>query len=137
MRTLAVLGVVWALGLLLVPIAGVAVNAWVAWGFLALTFTIIAVGECLHGTVQAPLVADLADHSLIGLHGRLGVLLGCRVRPRPGRRRARPEPLAARALAGGCRCLPRRRRAALALERSIPAGARTTPKRAQPVLTES
>ena len=23
-------------------------------------------GECLHGTVQAPLVADLADHSLIG-----------------------------------------------------------------------
>ena len=66
MRTLAVLGVVWAVGLLIVPIAGIAADAWVAWGFLALTFAIIAVGECLHGTVQAPLVADLADHSLIG-----------------------------------------------------------------------
>ena len=66
MRTLGVLGVVWAVGLLIVPIAGIAADGWVAWGFLALTFAIIAIGGYLHGTVQAPLVADLADHSLIG-----------------------------------------------------------------------
>jgi MFS family permease len=138
MRTLAVLGVVWAVGLLLVPIAGVAVNAWVAWGFLALTFTIIAVGECLHGTVQAPLVADLADHSLIGRYMAASAFswgVGFALGPAVGGLVLNhwPDALwpAAAAVCLGAGA------AALALERSIPAGARTTPKRAQPALAES
>jgi MFS family permease len=138
MRTLAVLGVVWAVGLLLVPIAGVAVDAWVAWGFLALTFAIIAVGECLHGTVQAPLVADLADHSLIGRYMAASAFswgVGFALGPAVGGIVLNHWPhalwpaAAAVCLAAGA--------AALALERSIPAGARTTPKRAQPALAES
>ncbi len=138
MRTLAVLGVVWAVGLLLVPIAGVAVNAWVAWGFLALTFTIIAVGECLHGTVQAPLVADLADHSLIGRYMAASAFswgVGFALGPAVGGLVLNHWPhalwpaAAAVCLAAGA--------AALALERSIPAGARTTPKRAQPAVAEA
>jgi MFS family permease len=138
MRTLAVLGVVWAVGLLLVPFAGVAVNAWVAWGFLALTFTIIAVGECLHGTVQAPLVADLADHSLIGRYMAASAFswgVGFALGPAVGGLVLNHWPhalwpaAAAVCLAAGA--------AALALERSIPAGARTTPKRAQPAVAEA
>ncbi|HKI23037.1 MAG TPA: MFS transporter [Gaiellaceae bacterium] len=138
MRTLAVLGVVWAVGLLLVPIAGVAVNAWVAWSFLALTFTIIAVGECLHGTVQAPLVADLADHSLIGRYMAASAFswgVGFALGPAVGGLVLNHWPhalwpaAAAVCLAAGA--------AALALERSIPAGARTTPKRAQPAVAEA
>ena len=66
MRTLAALGVVWAAGLLIVPIAGTELNGLAAAALLAVTFCVIAVGECLHGTVQAPLVSDLADHRLIG-----------------------------------------------------------------------
>ncbi len=138
MRTLAVLGVVWAVGLALVPIAGAAVEGWVAWGFLALTFAIIAVGECLHGTVQAPLVTDLADHSLIGRYMAASAFswgVGFALGPAVGGLVLNHWPhalwpaAAAVCLAAGA--------AALALERSIPAGARTTPKRAQPALAES
>lgn len=138
MRTLAVLGVVWALGLLLVPIAGVAVNAWVAWGFLALTFTIIAVGECLHGTVQAPLVADLADHSLIGRYMAASAFswgVGFALGPAVGGLVLNHWPHALWPAAAAV-CLVAGA-AALALERSIPAGARTTPKRAQPAVAEA
>jgi len=138
MRTLAVLGIVWAVGLLLVPIAGVAVDEWVAWGFLALTFTIIAVGECLHGTVQAPLVADLADHSLIGRYMAASAFswgVGFALGPAVGGIVLNHWPhalwpaAAAVCLAAGA--------AALGLERSIPAGARTTPRRARPAIAEA
>jgi MFS family permease len=137
MRTLALLGVVWAVGLLLVPVAGVATDALVAWSVLALTFTIIAVGECLHGTVQAPLVTDLADHSLIGRYMAASAFswgVGFALGPAVGGIVLNEWPnalwpaAAVVCLAAGA--------AALALERAIPAGARTTPKRAQPVLVE-
>ena len=136
MRTLAVLGVVWALGLLIVPFAG-ALGGWAAAGLLALTFAIIAVGECLHGTVQAPLVADLADHSLIGRYMAASAFswgVGFAIGPAVGGivLNRSPDALwpaaALVCLAAGA--------AALALERSIPAGARTTPKRAQPAIAE-
>ena len=138
MRTLAVLGVVWAVALLIVPVAGVAANGWTAAALLAVTFAIIAVGECLHGTVQAPLVTDLADHSLIGRYMAASAFswgVGFALGPAVGGLVLNHWPhllwpaAAAVCLAAGA--------AALSLERAIPAGARTTPKRAQPALVEA
>ncbi|HEX2496259.1 MAG TPA: MFS transporter [Gaiellaceae bacterium] len=137
MRTLGLLGVVWASALLLVPFAGRAVDEWTAALLLALTFSIIAVGECLHGTVQAPLVADLADHSLIGRYMALSAFswgVGFALGPAIGGLVLSRSPdvlwpaAAAVCLAAGA--------AALLLERSIPAAARRTPGRAQPALVE-
>jgi MFS family permease len=138
MRTLALLGVVWAVALLIVPIAGVAVDGWTAASLLALTFAIIAVGECLHGTVQAPLVADLADHSLIGRYMAASAFswgVGFAAGPAIGGlvlsqwpHALWPAAAAVCLAAGG---------ASLLLERSLPVGARTTPKRAQPALAEA
>ena len=138
MRTLGLLGVVWAVALVIVPAAGVAVNGWSAAGLLAVTFAIIAVGECLHGTVQAPLVTDLADHSLIGRYMAASAFswgVGFALGPAVGGLVLNHWPhllwpaAAAVCLAAGA--------AALGLERAIPAGARTTPKRAQPALVEA
>ncbi|MDP9491729.1 MAG: MFS transporter, partial [Actinomycetota bacterium] len=137
MRTLALLGVVWAAGLLLVPVAGVAVDGWTALFLLAVTFAVIAVGECLHGTVQAPLVTDLADHSLIGRYMAASAFswgVGFALGPAVGGVVLNHWPhllwpaAAAVCLAAGA--------AALALERSLPQGARTTPRRRQPALAE-
>lgn len=137
MRTLALLGVVWASALLLVPFAGTAADERTAALLLALTFAIIAVGECLHGTVQAPLVADLADHSLIGRYMAASAFswgVGFALGPAIGGivLGHRPDLLwpaaAAVCLAAGA--------ASLALERSLPAGARRTPRRARPALVE-
>jgi MFS family permease len=66
MATLSVLGAVWALAWLLVPLGGSVLTGASATALFASAAAIFAVGECLHGTVQAPLVADLADHRLIG-----------------------------------------------------------------------
>jgi predicted MFS family arabinose efflux permease len=66
MRTLALLGVVWAASTLLVPIAGLWVTGLAAAAVLALAMAVFALGECLHGAVQAPLVADLTDPRLLG-----------------------------------------------------------------------
>jgi MFS family permease len=138
MRTLALLGVVWAAALLVVPVAGVTADGGAAWALLAVTFGVIAVGECLHGTVQAPLVADLADHSLIGRYMAASAFswgVGFALGPAIGGVVMNHWPhalwpaAAAVCLAAGA--------AALALERAIPAPARTTPKRAQPALAEA
>jgi MFS family permease len=137
MRTLALLGVVWAAALLVVPVAGAAVDGWTAASLLAVTFAVIAVGECLHGTVQAPLVADLADHSLIGRYMAASAFswgVGFALGPAIGGVVMNHWPhalwpaAAAVCLAAGA--------VALALERALPAGARTTPKRSQPALAE-
>jgi len=137
MRTLALLGVVWAAALVLVPVAGMTGDGGAAWALLAVTFGVIAVGECLHGTVQAPLVADLADHSLIGRYMAASAFswgVGFALGPAIGGVVMNHWPhalwpaAAAVCLAAGA--------AALSLERAIPARARTTPKRAQPALAE-
>jgi MFS family permease len=134
MRTLAALGVVWAAGLLVVPLAGMSTGR-TAWLLLAVTFCVIAVGECLHGTVQAPLVTDLADHTLIGRYMAASAFswgVGFAVGPALGGIVLAHAPnalwpaAAAICLAAGG--------AALALERAIPTYARTTPSRRQPEL---
>ena len=138
MRTLALLGVVWAVALLLVPLAGIS-GGWAAATVLCVTFAVIAVGECLHGTVQAPLVTDLADHSLIGRYMAasafswgvgfaLGPAVGGIVLDRSPNA-LWPAAAAVCVLAGV---------AALMLERSIPRHAQRTPKRTQqPALAEA
>jgi MFS family permease len=96
---------------------------------------VIAVGECLHGTVQAPLVADLADHRLIGRYMATSAFswgVGFTVGPAIGGIVLDHSPnalwpaAAAVCLAAGA--------AALALERAIPSYARRTPTRREPVL---
>ncbi len=135
MRTLAALGVVWAVALVIVPIAGIELHGFAAAALLAVTFCVIAVGECLHGTVQAPLVADLADHRLIGRYMAASAFswgVGFTVGPAVGGVVLDHSPnllwpaAAAVCLAAGA--------AALALERAIPSYARTTPTRGEPVL---
>ena len=138
MRTLALLGVVWAVALLLVPLAGIS-GGWAAATVLSVTFAVIAVGECLHGTVQAPLVTDLADHSLIGRYMAASAFswgVGFALGPAVGGivldhspNALWPSAAAVCVLAGV---------AALMLERSIPGHAQRTPKRAQqPALAEA
>jgi MFS family permease len=135
MRTLAALGVVWAAALLIVPIAGIEVDGFAAAALLAVTFCVIAVGECLHGTVQAPLVSDLADHALIGRYMAASAFswgIGFTVGPAIGGIVLDRSPhllwpaAAAVCLAAGG--------AALLLEHAIPRHARTTPARREAVL---
>ena len=63
---LALLGVTWAVALALIPVAATTLGGTAAFALFFVSFSVFAVGECLHGTVQAPLVVDLADHRLIG-----------------------------------------------------------------------
>lgn len=73
MPTLALLGLVWAGGWLLVPVAGSA-TAHAALALLTVTMVAFALGECLHGAVQAPLVVDLAVPRLLGRYMALSSL---------------------------------------------------------------
>jgi MFS family permease len=135
MRTLAALGVVWAVALLIVPAAGISFHGFGAAVLLAVTFCVIAIGECLHGTVQAPLVTDLADHTLIGRYMAASAFswgVGFTIGPAIGGIVLDHSPhllwpaAAAVCLGAGA--------AALALERAIPRHARTTPMRGRPEL---
>ncbi len=66
MRTQASVGLCWGLCWCLVPVvAAVWAGGSATVGFM-LVGGLLGVGECLHGTVQAPLVADLADERLMG-----------------------------------------------------------------------
>jgi MFS family permease len=73
MPALALLGVLWAAAWLLVPFAGSATSAN-AMLLLALAMVVFAVGQCLHGAVHAPLVADLAEPRLLGRYMALSAL---------------------------------------------------------------
>ena len=73
MPTLALFGVLWAGAWLLVPLAGVA-RPEAALAILAVVMVVFAVGQCLHGAVAAPLVADLAEPRLIGRYMALNAL---------------------------------------------------------------
>jgi MFS family permease len=128
MRTLALLGVLWAASWLLVPLAGWWVTGAAAAVLLAVAMAVFAVGECLHGAVQGPLVADLADVRLVGRYMALSALswqVGFALGPAIGGFVLGVSPVAvwfgaaALCLAAGA--------AALALERALPAAVRRTP----------
>jgi MFS family permease len=128
MRTLAALGAVWAISWLLVPLAGLWVTGLQAAIVLALAMSVFAIGECLHGAVQAPLVTDLADHRLLGRYMALSALswqVGFALGPAVGGFALELSPTglwigaAAICVANGL--------AALVLEPTLPARARRTP----------
>ena len=128
MRILAVLGLLWAGCWLLVPLAGTWVTGASAAVLLATIMAAFGIGECLHGAVQGPLVADLADPALIGRYMALSALswqVGFALGPALGGFALAASPggtwLAAAAL-----CLVAGA-ASLALERSLPTRVRTTP----------
>jgi MFS family permease len=133
MPTLALLGVVWATALALVPIGATALDGSAALVLFLGAFAVFAIGECLHGTVQAPLVADLADHRVLGRYMALSAFswgVGFTVGPAVGGFVLKFAPhawwLAAAAvclLAGA---------AALALERALPRAVRRTPRTVRP-----
>ena len=128
MRTLALLGVLWAGCWVLVPLAGSWVTGAAAAALLAAVMATFGIGECLHGSVQGPLVADLAEPSLIGRYMALSALswqVGFALGPAIGGFALAASPTgvwfgaAVLCLAAGA--------ASLALERSLPVAARSNP----------
>ena len=73
MPAFGLLGLLWALAWLVVPIAG-SRTAGAATLILIGAVVVFAVGQCLHGAVQAPLVTDLADPRLLGRYMALSAL---------------------------------------------------------------
>jgi MFS family permease len=73
MPTLALLGVLWAGAWMLVPLAGSAGAGAAVW-LLIVAMSVFAIGECLHGAVQAPLVVDLSEPRLLGRFMALSAL---------------------------------------------------------------
>lgn len=66
MSALAAMAVLFAITWLLVLLGGLTLEAGAATALFAFAFGIFAFGECLHGTVQGPLVSDLAPRPLLG-----------------------------------------------------------------------
>jgi MFS family permease len=66
MKALAAMSVLFAASWLMVMAGGLWLEGNRATAFFACAFLILAVGECLHGTVQGPLVSDLAPPRLLG-----------------------------------------------------------------------
>ena len=130
MPVLAALGVVWAVAWLLVPPSGLWLSGTSAALLLALAAAVFAFGECLHGAVQAPLVADLAEPRLLGRYMAVSATswqVGFAVGPAVGGFLLAASPTglwlsaAAVCVAAGL--------ASLALERGIPREFRRTPRR--------
>lgn len=73
MLVLAALGVLWAAAWAIVPAAGTQTGA-AATLVLVAAIVVFAIGQCLHGAVHAPLVADLAEPRLLGRYMALSAL---------------------------------------------------------------
>jgi len=73
MPALALLGALWAAAWAIVPMAGSATPQAAVW-LLVAAMIVFAFGLCLHGAVQAPLVADLAEPRLLGRYMALSAL---------------------------------------------------------------
>ncbi len=128
MSALAGMAVLFAASWLLVLAGGLSLEGTAATALFAFAFAVFAVGECLHGTVQGPLVSDLAPRRLLGRYMALSSSswqVGFIIGPAAGGFVLQAEPLAlwplaaAICLAGGVW--------ALVLERSLPRPVRHTP----------
>jgi MFS family permease len=134
MPVLALMGVIWAAGWAVVPAAGLWLSGASAAVLLGVAVSVFAIGECLHGAVQGPLVADLAEPRLMGRYMALSALtwqIGFTLGPAVGGFALAFSPTglwlvaAALLLVGSVW--------ALALEPALPEAARRTPRRSRPV----
>jgi len=128
MRGLALMGLLWAASFLAVWAAGSWARATAAFGILSVAMLVFAIGECLHGAIQAPLSVDLAPPQLVGrylaassISWQIGWILG----PAAGGFILQHRPLLLWPLAAGVNvaCAA----GALALERRLPERVRRTP----------
>ena len=128
MRMLALLGVLWAACWVGVSVVGGAFDGGLAVLLLTVVMAAFAIGECIHGAVQAPLVSDLADPRLLGRYMALSALswqVGFALGPAVGGFLLQVSPLGTWLVWAALCALG----AALSvvLERSIPAAIRRTP----------
>jgi MFS family permease len=125
---LAAMGILWAVALLLVWAAGKWTTTTVAALVLCGASLVFAIGECLHGAIQAPTTADLAPPRLLGRYLALSSLswqVGWIVGPAAGGFLLQHAPLALWPIAAAANvaCAVW----ALGLERRLPANVRITP----------
>jgi MFS family permease len=133
MSALAGMAALWAASWLLVLAGGLWLDAAAATALFAFALVVFALGECLHGAVQGPLVSDLAPPRLIGRYMALSASswqLGFVAGPAVGGFVLQVEPFAlwplasAVCLAGGAWALLLDRRLPLAVRRTPAAGQR-------------
>ncbi|MBD0330344.1 MAG: MFS transporter [Thermoleophilia bacterium] len=130
MRALAAMAVLFACTWLLVLAGGLWLEAAAATVLFAAAFVVFALGQCLHGTVQGPLVSDLAPPRLLGRYMALSASswqVAFVIGPAAGGFILEAEPFALWPLAAVL-CLVVAG-GALALERTLPPGVRRTPRR--------
>jgi MFS family permease len=131
MATLGLLGFVWAVAWVIVPAAGVWLQGPSAALLLAVAASVFGLGECLHGSVQAPLVTDLAAPDLMGRYMALSALswqLGFTLGPAAGGIAMAVSPHGTWLVAAAICCV--NGLLALALEPLVPDRARRTPRAA-------
>jgi MFS family permease len=130
MAALAVMGVLWAASWLAVLATGAWLDHGAALAALLGVAVVFAIGECLHGTVQGPVVVDLAQPQLIGRYMAVSSLswqVAFIVGPAVGGAILGAEPLALWPLAATLALVGSAW--ALALEPRLPRAARRTPAR--------
>jgi len=128
MRGLAAMGVVWSISLLTVWSAGRWTTATAAAVVLCCAALVFAVGECLHGAIQAPLAVDLAPPRLLGRYVALSSLswqVGWIVGPAGGGFLLQHAPLLLWPIAAAINLVCAT--GALLLERRLPEHVRLTP----------
>jgi MFS family permease len=130
MPAFALMGVTWAATWVVVVAAVETLGATAAALVIGFAVVVFALGECLHGTVQGPLVADLAEPRMIGrymalssLSWQVGFLLG----PALGGAILDARPVALWLVCAGI-CLAGAAWS-LAFERTVPETLRRTPRR--------
>ncbi|HYX84190.1 MAG TPA: MFS transporter [Gaiellales bacterium] len=128
MATLASVGAVWGGSWALVPAVGGLGGTAVGAALFCLLGAVFGIGECLHGSVQAPLVSDLADPRLLGRYMAASAFswsVGFAAGPALGGFGLGVDPAALWEVSAAV-CVATGG-AALALDRLLPASARWTP----------
>lgn len=123
---------IWATALALTPIIGAVASGAAATALFAGSLALFALGECVHGATQPPLVADLARPALLGRYMALSAFswqIGFTLGPAVGGFLLAALPNGIWGIAAGV-CLAAGF-ASLALEQSIPSGARRSPVRGE------
>jgi MFS family permease len=133
MRGLALMGTLWAATALAIWAAGSWARATEAFGIFAAAVLVFAVGECLHGAIQAPLSVDLAPPQLVGRYTAAASIswqIGWIIGPAAGGFLLQHRPLLLWPIAAAVNlaCAA----GALALEPRLPERVRLTP-RAEPI----